>query len=164
MPHWVSMNRIPRSSLPYHTQPYVFDSYGSSIPQNRAKNTTVERPAEQKAPLLVKREKEVIPFVEVKNLNPNLTGLNEAVSRYNDVNDFLPLSNPNSEVLAQRAVLRTKVEGARAALIKAVAEIDSAMRDLGAAAVSDSSRLPFLNQHKHWYEQGDLLCTSMQMS
>ncbi|KAK4953404.1 hypothetical protein LTR10_009114 [Elasticomyces elasticus] len=160
MPHWGSMNRIPRSSLPYLTHPYLYDSNGIGIAQNRAKNSTVSRPDPRQASLHAERDKIVVPFVGVKNLNPDLTGLNEAVSRYNEVNNFLPLVNPGSEVLAQRTVLRTKVEGARAALIKAVAEIDSATRDLHAAAVSDSSRLPSLNQHVHWYEQGDLLALS----
>ncbi|KAK5704822.1 hypothetical protein LTR97_001931 [Elasticomyces elasticus] len=161
MPHsGYGNSRVPRHRQPYNTQPRVYDAYGTGIWQSSAQNTTVDRPEPLKGPLFAERQKDVVPFVGLKDLNPNLTGLNEAVVRYNNINKFFPLTDVSSEVLAQRTVLRTRVEGARAALIKAVADIDSAMRDLGAAAASDSSRLPSLNQHKHWYEQGDLLSLS----
>ncbi|KAK5719729.1 hypothetical protein LTR17_015180 [Elasticomyces elasticus] len=154
------MRGLPRRGLPYNTRPWVYDAYGNGIMQSRAHDTTVGRPEPLEAPLFVERQTFVVPFVGVKDLNPDLTGLNEAVGRYNNVNNFFPLSHVSSEVLAQRTVLRTKVEGARAALIKAVADIDSATRQLHEVAAGDSSRLPSLNQHGHWYEQGDLLSLS----
>ncbi|KAK3629466.1 hypothetical protein LTR56_018005 [Elasticomyces elasticus] len=168
MPHVGNRRGPARRRVSYDTQTHLTDPDGTAFAQNEANKRTVARPESRQAPLYAEREKFVIPLVGVgehemrlnPTLNPNLIALNDAISRYNSVNDFSPLSKLSSKILAQRTLLRAKLESARAALFKTVTEIDSITRDLHRAAASDSSRLPFLNQHEHWYEQGNLLALS----
>ncbi|KAK4902557.1 hypothetical protein LTR27_000494 [Elasticomyces elasticus] len=162
MPHWSNMGRTARfdPERPYGRDPrngqYLWDDRGEMIVQATTNNTTVEPPEPHRGPLAKEREKVLGPFQQVPDTVPDLTALNEAVKCYNSVLNFSPLTDVDLEVLAQRIVLRKELGKAHKTLAQVMRAIDVATKNLHDAAARDSTLLPGLNLHLHWYEQGDL--------